>query len=247
MTCVVFIIGGYAVGSISPSYILGKILKNIDIREHGTRNAGTINTYKVLGLGPAVITALFDLTKGLLSMYLAHLLGASPLCAHLVGFAAILGHTFPFYLKFRGGQGVATATAIMVYYLVFFFTKGGLPVGILIPLAFAVGSFAHISKKEELVGIVILPLLAIFIFVFAPLHTYHLFILSIIVYILTINILNVYRGQFLKISSEKIKKEINWRLHLRPFAFLLVLYYMNTSKREALVLIGSIALLFSPS
>ena len=244
MICVVFIIGGYAVGSISPSYILGKILKNIDIREHGTRNAGTINTYQVLGLGPAVITALFDLTKGLLSMSIAHWLGASPLCAHLVGFAAIFGHTFPFYLKFRGGQGVATATAIMIYYLVFFFTKGGLPLEILIPLAFAVGSFAYISKKEELVGIVILPLLAIFIFVFAPLQTYHFFILSIIVYILIIHILNVYQRQFLKPSSEKIKKEINWRLYLRPFAFLLILYYMNTSKKEALVLIGSIALLF---
>jgi glycerol-3-phosphate acyltransferase PlsY len=244
MICIGFIIGGYIVGSVSPSFILAKILKNIDIREHGTRNAGTINTYKVLGLGPAIITALFDLIKGLLSMYLAHLLGASPLCAHLVGFAAILGHTFPFYLNFRGGQGVATATAIMIYYLVFFFTKGGLSVETLIPLAFAVGSFAYISKKEELVGIVILPLLAIFIFVFTPFQTYHLFILSIIVYILIINILNVFRGKFLRTTSEKIKKEINWRLYLRPFAFLLILYYMNAGKRAALVLIGSIALFF---
>ncbi len=244
MTCAVFILGGYVVGSISPSFILGKILKNIDIRQHGTGNAGTLNTFKVLGWGPGVVTALFDLIKGLLSMYLAHLLGASPLCAHLVGLAAILGHTFPFYLKFRGGQGVATATAIMIYYLVFFFTKGGLAVEILIPLAFAVGSFAYISKKEEIVGIVILPLLAIFIFVFAPLQTHHFYLLSIIVYILIINTLNVYQGQFLKPSSEEIKKEINWRLYLRPFAFLLIVYYMATSKREALVLIGSIALFF---
>ena len=218
MICAVFILGGYIVGSLSPSFLLGKLLKNIDIREHGTGNAGTLNTLKVLGLGPAVITALFDLLKGLLSMYLAHLLGASPLCTHLVGLAAILGHTFPFYLRFKGGQGVATATAIMIYYLILFFTKGGLPVEILIPLAFAVGSFAYISKKEEIVGIVILPLLAVFIFVFAPFQTYHFFILSIIAYILIINILNVYRGQFLKPTSENIKKEINWRLYLRPFA-----------------------------
>jgi len=223
---------------------LKRNLKNIDIREHGTGNAGTLNTYKVLGLGPAIITALFDLTKGLLAMFIAYSLGGSPLCIHLAGFAAIFGHTFPFYLKFRGGQGVATATAILIYYLVFFYTNSWLPYEILIPLVIAVISFAYISKKEEVVGAVILPILAIFIIVFSPFQSYKLFILTIITYILTINIINIYRGQFLRLSSEKEKKEINWRLYLRPLAILLIVYYMKTTKRETLVLIGSIALFF---
>jgi len=244
MSWVICIIGGYILGSISPSYILGKVLMKIDIREHGTGNAGTLNTYKVLGVGPAVITALFDLSKGLLAMFIAHSSGASPLCVHLAGFAAILGHTFPFYLKFKGGQGVATATAILIYYLALFYGSGGLPLETLIPLAIAVISFFYISKKEEIVGVVILPLLAVFVFVFAPFQVYHFFILTIIAYILFINILNVYRSQFLKSSSEKIKKEINWRLYLRPFAVLFIIYYLNTGKKEALTLIGSVVLFF---
>ena len=88
------LLGGYLFGSISPSYILGRLLKNIDIREHGTKNAGATNVYKVLGLGPAVITVVFDLSKGLLIMYAAHLLGASPPIMHIAGFAAVLGHVY---------------------------------------------------------------------------------------------------------------------------------------------------------
>ncbi len=103
------IIIGYLLGSVSPSYILGKLLKGIDIREHGDGNAGTTNTKKVLGIGPAIIAAIYDLGKGLLSIWIAYKLGADPVFMYAAGYAAILGHVFPFYLGFRGGQGVATA------------------------------------------------------------------------------------------------------------------------------------------
>lgn len=63
-----FLSGSYFLGSISPSYILGKVLKGVDIREKGTGNAGTVNTFHIVGPWPAVFTALFDLSKGLLPM-----------------------------------------------------------------------------------------------------------------------------------------------------------------------------------
>lgn len=244
MIWIINIIGGYLYGSVSPSYILGKVLKNIDIRDHGTGNAGTINTYKVLGLGPAVITAMFDVSKGLLVMYIAHLLGAPPLWVHLAGFAVILGHVFPFYLKFRGGQGVATATAILIYYLVLFYIKNWLPIESLIFLTIAVISFFYITKKEEVVGIVILSSLAIFILVFSSFQLYKIFILTIITYILFINILNIRRERFFKLSSKKAQKEMSWRLYLRPLAVLLIINYLKTNKKETLILIGIIALFF---
>jgi len=237
------ILMGYLIGSISPSYFLGKILKKIDIREHGTKNAGTVNTYNVLGLGPAVTTGVFDLSKGLLAMYFAHLLGASPLHVHLVGFAAILGHVFPFYLRFRGGQGVAVATAILIYYLVLFYLGAWLPWQSLIFLVFCVLSFIYIAKKGEIIGLVVLPVLAIFILVFSPYQPEMIFILSVIAYILFINIQNI-RHQHLLKTAEKLKKEINWRLFMRPLAILLIINYMHTDRKDTLVLIGVITLFF---
>lgn len=91
---------GYLIGSISPAYILGKLLRSIDIRQHGDGNAGGMNVYYVLGLKPAVITAIFDLSKGLISMCIASILGTSQIYTHLTGLAAIARHVFPFYFVF---------------------------------------------------------------------------------------------------------------------------------------------------
>ncbi len=244
LTLVLLLLGGYFVGSLSPSYLLGKIFKNIDIREHGTKNAGTVNTYKVLGLGPAIFAAVIDLSKGLLVMYVAYLLGASPLLMHIASLAAILGHVFPPYLNFRGGQGVATASAILIYYVVLFYLKAWLPWESLPLLVFCVLSFIYIAKQGEIIGSVMLPILGIFVLVFVPFPLYQLFILTIIIYILFINILNIFQRQLLTSSSKKAKKEINWRFFARPLAVLLIIYYLRTDKKEALTLIGSIALFF---
>lgn len=244
LSWIFIILGSYLIGSISPSYILGRILKKIDIRDHGTKNAGTVNAYNLLGPGPAVIIAIFDFTKGLLALYLAYLLGASPLIMHLAGFAAILGHVFPFYLHFKGGQGVATATGLLIYYLVIFYTKGWLPWESILLLALCVLSYFFISKKGEIVGAVVLPFLGIFILVFSPFQYHQFFILSIIVYILFINILNIRHQKLFSPSTNKAKKEINWRLYLRPLALLLIINYFKTDKKETLTLIGGIVLFF---
>ncbi|MCR4397322.1 MAG: glycerol-3-phosphate acyltransferase [Candidatus Saccharicenans sp.] len=81
MSIILSLVTGYLLGSISPSYILGRLLKGIDIRQHSDHNAGTVNTYRILGLWPAVITAVFDLFKGLLAMYLSWKAGGSALTA----------------------------------------------------------------------------------------------------------------------------------------------------------------------
>jgi glycerol-3-phosphate acyltransferase PlsY len=238
------VFGGYLVGSLSPSYILCRILKKTDIRTVGTKNAGTMNTYHVLGLWPAVITAVFDLSKGLIVMYIVHLLGASPLIIHLAGFAAILGHVFPFYLNFRGGQGVAIATAMLIYYLVIFYSRAWLPWESILILAFCVLSFFRIGKKGEIVGSVILPSFGIFILVFSPHSEYKFFILSIIIYILFIEFLNIRKRKLFSARTTKAKAELNWRLYLRPLAVLLIVNYLKTDKRETLILIGGIVIFF---
>lgn len=244
MLVVFSLVAGYLLGSISPAYILGRALKGIDIRQHGDHNAGTVNTYRILGLWPAVITASFDLAKGLLAMYFCWLAGGSAALVHLTGVAAIVGHVFPFYLGFRGGQGVATATAMMIYYLTNFYLKGWFPPHSLILLVFCVISFSYITRKGEFVGLIILPLLAIFALIFLPAVQPLIFLLSLIAYILVINIINLRRQKALSSFSFKEKDVIGWRLYLRPLAFILVIYYIFTDRPRALTAVGAIALFF---
>lgn len=243
LTTISIILGSYLIGSVNPAYFLGRILKKIDIREHGTKNAGTVNAFKVLGLGPGLTTVIFDLTKGLLMMFTAYQLGASSLIMHLAGAAAILGHVFPFYLKFRGGQGVATACGILLYYLVLFIIKRWLPWGSLPILLFCVLSFFYISKMGEIVGTVVLPSIAALALVFSPFHIHLILLLSVIVYIVFINILNTWQRKLLSFKK-KSEEKLNWRLYLRPLAALFIIKYLKTNKKEALILVGGVALFF---
>jgi glycerol-3-phosphate acyltransferase PlsY len=243
LICVACLALGYLFGSVSPAYILGQVLKNIDIREHGTRNAGTMNTYHVLGLGPAVLTVIFDMGKGLLAMALAHGLGASPTLVYLAGCAAVVGHVFPFYLGFRGGQGVATATAILLYYLARSYIQRQLPVDTIFILAFWVLSFVYIVKIGELIGSVVLPALALVVLVFAPLSPETFYLLSIVVFIFFVQVMNIRTFKLFKPAAAG-REEINWRLYARPAALLFVLDYLKTGKKPALILVGAVALFF---
>ena len=117
LPCIVAILIGYLIGSLLPAYFIGRFRK-VDIRTLGTKNPGTINVYKVFGLLPAAGTATFDCLKGVLAIFVAQSIGANFVCMQIAGLAAIVGHVFPFYLRFRGGQGVGSATGIMFYYLI---------------------------------------------------------------------------------------------------------------------------------
>ena len=246
MNCFFSLIIGYLIGSISPSYIFGKLIKKIDIREHGDKNAGTVNTYKVLGFVPAFFTALIDVNKGLLSMFIANKLGASPICYSLAGLSAIIGHVFPFYLKFRGGQGVATAVGMLLYYLFFILKNGWLTLSSFFILVIVVLSFSYITKKGEMVGLVVLPLFGIFIFLNSSINHITIFTGIIIIYIISIALLNLLRTGFLKLklNNESSKHYIPWRLFLRPAAILLVYFYLTQEKKNVLYLVGGITLFF---
>jgi acyl phosphate:glycerol-3-phosphate acyltransferase len=99
---------GYVVGSLSPSVFLGKLFKGVDVREHGSGNAGTTNAFRVLGvrLGVAVLVA--DLLKGVIPVLVARYVLDEPVVTVLVAFASVLGHNYSIFLRGRGGKGVAT-------------------------------------------------------------------------------------------------------------------------------------------
>ncbi|MGM1020580.1 MAG: glycerol-3-phosphate 1-O-acyltransferase PlsY [Bacillota bacterium] len=111
---IIAIVLSYLLGSVSFSLLYGK-LKGIDIRQHGSGNAGATNTLRVLGKGPAILVLLLDVLKGIVAVLLGHWLGEnSSWLPGLCGIAAIAGHNWPVYFHFRGGKGIATAIGVLV-------------------------------------------------------------------------------------------------------------------------------------
>jgi acyl phosphate:glycerol-3-phosphate acyltransferase len=110
-----WLIGSYLLGAIPTSYLAGRLFRGIDLREHGSRNLGATNLYRVLGWRFAVPVGLFDIAKGAIPVLLfAPRVSDSALFALACGVAAILGHVLSVFVRFRGGKGVATAAGVML-------------------------------------------------------------------------------------------------------------------------------------
>lgn len=112
---------GYVFGLFQTSYIYGK-MKGIDIRQHGSGNAGTTNTLRVLGKKAGAIVLFGDILKTGLAMMLVRALCKEnyadmlPLLSLYAGAGAILGHNFPFYLGFKGGKGIACTAGLIIFF-----------------------------------------------------------------------------------------------------------------------------------
>ena len=105
---------GYLLGSIPASYVAGRLLRGIDLREHGSGNLGATNAFRTLGWAAAIPVLLFDIGKGVLAVWIGlRFLPSLPelpdLTALVCATGAILGHSFSPFVGFRGGKGVATA------------------------------------------------------------------------------------------------------------------------------------------
>jgi len=108
------VLGGYLVGSIPTGYWLVRLVRGIDIRRVGSRSIGATNVWRVMGWKVGVPTILADVAKGLVPALVAALL-VDDVAGVLAGFAAMVGHARPVFLKFeRGGKAVATTAGMMV-------------------------------------------------------------------------------------------------------------------------------------
>lgn len=103
-------------GSIPTAVWVARVWKKIDIREHGSKNAGLTNVFRVLGWKPALPVVFIDLLKGFMAPYLAGVVdgGAHPWLPFMAGLLAILGHSFTCFAGFRGGKGVLTAMGVFL-------------------------------------------------------------------------------------------------------------------------------------
>lgn len=116
-TWVIPIVISYLLGSISFSFLLTKWIKGVDIRDYGSGNAGATNTSRVLGKGPAVVVFLLDALKGMAAVGLGYWMADgvdTDVVMTVCGIAAIIGHNWPIFLRFRGGKGIATTVGVTV-------------------------------------------------------------------------------------------------------------------------------------
>ncbi len=114
MSTIIGIIIAYLIGSISSAIIVAKLLKLPDPRTEGSGNAGATNVLRIGGKKAAIFTLVGDILKGVIAVIIGRILGDVGVGLGLVAFAAVVGHIFPCYFKFKGGKGVATMVGTLL-------------------------------------------------------------------------------------------------------------------------------------
>jgi acyl phosphate:glycerol-3-phosphate acyltransferase len=169
MTELLLLICAYLIGSIATAVWVSKGVFGIDIREHGSGNAGATNTFRVLGPKAGTFVMIVDMLKGILAIKLSLLIAYYQAPEHLtqlvnlqigLGLAAVLGHVFPIWAGFRGGKGIATLfgmvlaiqpfvalSCVGVFLLILFLTRYVSLSSIIASIAFPV--LIHFIFKEE--------------------------------------------------------------------------------------------------
>jgi len=109
-----YLVGSYLLGAVPFGLFFGKAIGGVDVRTTGSGNIGATNVLRAAGKKAALLTLLADCLKGLVPVLVAALLFSDELITVLSGVAAILGHSFPVYLKFKGGKGVATSFGVVL-------------------------------------------------------------------------------------------------------------------------------------
>jgi glycerol-3-phosphate acyltransferase PlsY len=153
LSAVALVVFGYLIGSVSPSVFLGRLFKDLDVRQHGSGNAGSTNAFRVLGPRLGLVVLFADLLKGVGPVLLARYL-STPLVTVLVAFACVVGHNYSVFLRGRGGKGVATGAGAAI---------GMMP----IPMALLIGVYLGLFFGTRVVSIasitctILLPVAAI--------------------------------------------------------------------------------------
>jgi glycerol-3-phosphate acyltransferase PlsY len=147
---ILIIVVAYLLGSIPSGVWVGKLFFKIDIREHGSGNMGTTNTFRVLGVKAGTIVMILDIAKGTLAALLPVWLGLG-LHPMITGIFAVLGHVYPIFAGFKGGKAVATTAGIAL---------GAQPLFVAILIALWAG-ILYLSSMVSLASIITLVVAAV--------------------------------------------------------------------------------------
>lgn len=192
---VFLIIVGYALGNIPFSYIVGKKMGHVDIRQHGSGNTGATNVYRVLGIKAGIWAFVGDFIKGLT----ATLIGRSimgPEGAALCGAMAMVGHCYPAAMGFKGGKGVATSGGLV-------FGLNPLIGVILLVLQLGIMKTTHYVSLASVICAGLFPVMTLLFDMPLPVTLYALFVGVLIIFRHRSNIDRLIKGEESKITSSK--------------------------------------------
>ncbi len=141
---------GYLLGSIPCAYLIGWLVKGVDIRKMGGGNMGAVNTMREIGTLPGFGVLFADIAKGALAVLIAQWLGLHLYWVFAVGLAAVAGHNWPVWLKFRGGQGLATTMGVLLVF-------SPIPFAISAAILVVAVIFTSNVRLSAIVGFIFLP------------------------------------------------------------------------------------------
>lgn len=184
MTTILMFVLSYLLGSIPSGVWIGKKFYNTDIRQYGSGNTGTTNTFRVLGVKAGIAVLAADLLKGTLGASLPYFFH-SDINPMVVGLAAILGHTYPLFAQFKGGKAVATSAGVLLAYNPPFFIY-------CIALFVVLLYFTRMVSLSSMTALVLITISTLFI---------QDWVLTIIAFILTIFITYRHRENITRIKN----------------------------------------------
>ena len=234
---------GYVLGSLNPGYLIGR-MKGIDIREVGTKNPGTSNVWHSLGKKYGILTAAYDIFKSLIACIIAiYLLGLDYYLAQFAGIMAIVGHVFPFLLRFHGGKGVAAAIGMLPYYVSMYmmppnplnpydFTMIFL-VLYLVPIALL---FIWITKLLSMLAWIIFPILGYAAYYYYPGNEFNIYFLLHLAFLFGFVTYSAVINKKFPLKGKIFKND--WiRMLLRLLTLFFLVFYVIFTKPVSLIII----------
>lgn len=244
LAAILSLLTGYLLGSLSPSYVLGRLLRGIDIRTVGFRNAGVRNVRSEIGMCPAALTAVIDVGKGAAAAGLAlYVYGLPEYLAFLPTAAAVAGHIFPVTLGFRGGRGHATSVGLYLFFVIRETAAGTyhpLTIGMILLVA---GIIFIAARNGEATGIVTFGFMTVITPLELGLTPVSATATALALFpVVTLTRQAVRRGVFHMPEEVEIKP---WRIIARPFALLFIPIDIYRGRTVVLIILGALSVIFS--
>lgn len=173
----------YLLGSIPTGLWIGQIFFKKNLREYGSGNTGTTNTFRILGKTAGTVTFAIDFLKGTLATLLTlflHINGISPM---IFGLIAVLGHTFPIFAEFKGGKAVATSAGVVLGFSPLFFSYLIIIFIVTLYLGSMISLASIVVAGFAIISVLIFPLLGIILPSYDLLFTLIIILLASIILI----------------------------------------------------------------